>query len=267
MLMSQKNTKALNEDILNRFLIDTFDEITTNATVERILEDAKKDKSDLKLFESRELTLRFINSCKRNILNWEMMSLSLLDDTIHLNDVVCHSKVAPAHRERQLPHTRHLLRPELPAAPRSQESRRVRLLAQVHHRPHERNRQRQVHRRNRHAAAQQSGYSPAHQSASTPSPETSGKARATNRPLSTKKQYPRLTQFYRGRGEENIPQDANREMVEELDRLDDLEALVQLSNKNEEKIATDLELFTTTKEVFKKISLPKTLNFEHFDIS
>lgn len=56
-------------------------------------------------------------------------------------------------------------------------------------------------------------------------------------------------------------------MVEELDRLDDLEALVQLSNKNEEKIATDLELFTTTKEVFKKISLPKTLNFEHFDIS
>jgi hypothetical protein len=115
--MSQKNTKALHEDILNRFLIDTFDEITTNATVERILEDAKKDKSDLKLFESRELTLRFINSCKRNILNWEMMSLSLLDDTIHLNDLVCHSKVPAAHSERQLPYPRHLLRPQLPAAP------------------------------------------------------------------------------------------------------------------------------------------------------
>jgi hypothetical protein len=56
-------------------------------------------------------------------------------------------------------------------------------------------------------------------------------------------------------------------MMEELDRLDEVETLIQRSNKNEEKIATDLELFTTTKEVFKKISLPKMLNFEHFDIS
>lgn len=92
----------MSEDIINRFLIDTFDEITANATVERIMEDAKKDKSDLKLFESRELTMRFINSCRRNIRNWEKMNLALLDDTIKLNLGVCKAKVVLSECRRRV---------------------------------------------------------------------------------------------------------------------------------------------------------------------
>lgn len=91
--MKLKNAKALNEEIIMRFLIDTFDEITSNATVEKILEDVSKEKSDIKLFDSKELSLRFINSSKRNITSWQMMSYSLLDDTIDLNDEVHHMKV------------------------------------------------------------------------------------------------------------------------------------------------------------------------------
>ena len=68
--MKLKNAKALNEEIIMRFLIDTFDEITSNATVEKILEDVSKEKSDIKLFDSKELSLRFINSSKRNITSW-----------------------------------------------------------------------------------------------------------------------------------------------------------------------------------------------------
>jgi hypothetical protein len=91
--MKLKNMKVLDDDIMMRFLIDTFDEITNNASVDKILEDVSKEKSELKLFESKELSLRFINSCKRNITNWKMMSLSLLDDTIALNTELFDDKV------------------------------------------------------------------------------------------------------------------------------------------------------------------------------
>lgn len=92
--MKLKNVKALDHDIIMRFLIDTFDEITNTATVDMILEEVSKEKSELKLFESKELSLRFINSCKRNITSWEMMSYALLDDTIELNDSLFRQKVS-----------------------------------------------------------------------------------------------------------------------------------------------------------------------------
>ena len=94
MLMRLQIVKALNEEILMRFLIDTFDEITNNASIERILEDMNNKKSEIKLFDSPELSLRFINSCKRNIKNWECMSLSLMDDNINLEADVHNQKVS-----------------------------------------------------------------------------------------------------------------------------------------------------------------------------
>ena len=91
--MKLKAMKSLPEDVLMRFLIDTFDEITTIAKVEEILDDVKTVKSDVKLFDSKELSLRFINSTKRTITNNEMTCLSILDDTIALNYELCEAKV------------------------------------------------------------------------------------------------------------------------------------------------------------------------------
>lgn len=103
MLMKLKNMKVLVDDIIMRFLIDTFDEITNTTTVEAILEEVGKEKSELKLFDSKELSLRFINSCKRNITNWEMMSYSLLDDTIQLNETLFKDKVLSDDEEKMPP--------------------------------------------------------------------------------------------------------------------------------------------------------------------
>jgi len=93
MLMKLKHNRALNEEILKRFLIDTFDEITTQAPVEKILEDVNKENSQLRLFDDKDLTLRFINSSKRNVLNCFMGVESIKDDSIQLNDEVYFSKI------------------------------------------------------------------------------------------------------------------------------------------------------------------------------
>lgn len=100
MLMRLKNMRVMEDNITMRFLIDTFDEITNNATVDQILEEVSKEKTELKLFESKELSLRFINSCKRNITNWQMMCLSLLDDTIFMNGELCKQKVLLNYSEK-----------------------------------------------------------------------------------------------------------------------------------------------------------------------
>lgn len=93
MIMKSMNLKNLNEEILMRFLIDTFDEIKANATVEKILSDVQRPNSDIKLFDSKELSLRFIISCKRDILNQDMASRSLQDDTVKLNQSTVNAKV------------------------------------------------------------------------------------------------------------------------------------------------------------------------------
>lgn len=126
MLMKLKNMKVLDDDILMRFLIDTFDEITNNASVEKILEEVSKEKSELKLFESKELSLRFINSCKRNITNWKMMSLSLLDDTIALNTELFDDKVGSNEAAKMSACKRHVLRFEQDTFERRQPDRNIR---------------------------------------------------------------------------------------------------------------------------------------------
>ena len=86
--LRDKNEHATNvpPEVVVRFLVDTFDDITNKANVHQIVDEFEKEDTQLNVFESSRLCSRLVMHCKRQLANWENLSDCILQDTSFMNE-------------------------------------------------------------------------------------------------------------------------------------------------------------------------------------
>lgn len=92
-LIEMKSTRDLPSNVFDRFLTDTFDEITNKTQLPNLINDIISKKPRLNIFSSGTLTNRLVTHCKRLVKNWNSTEECLLKDSSLINAELVHDIV------------------------------------------------------------------------------------------------------------------------------------------------------------------------------
>lgn len=71
--------------MFDRFLIDTFDDITGKISLTALIKDITSQRPNVDVFKSGTLINRLLTHCKRLLKNWDAMEEGLLEDSLYIN--------------------------------------------------------------------------------------------------------------------------------------------------------------------------------------